>query len=216
MFDNNCLKRTALPNQNLPSQNETIPNKKLCTTNILENSISNYKCSNNCKTYINTLECKIKNLVSQNNKLKLENEILKKEKENLENELVSVSKRNVSGDQYLRNDNNELILKNSELTIENNNLKQNLSVSNKEIFERSIENLNPNLKVIINSAIENAERPPHGKRYNNNLKTIALGTFFLSPMIYRHLKNDLDWPSTTTLHEFTKEWPNSPGLKKIS
>ncbi len=48
------------------------------------------------------------------------------------------------------------------------------------------------------------------------LKTIALGVFFLSPVAYRHLKHQLDFPSESTLENFVTDWPRFPGCTQSS
>ncbi|XP_049316747.1 uncharacterized protein LOC125779428 [Bactrocera dorsalis] len=44
----------------------------------------------------------------------------------------------------------------------------------------------PQLGACIRSSFINSNRRTHGRRYDNFLKTIALGVFFLSPVAYRH------------------------------
>lgn len=101
--------------------------------------------------------------------------------------------------------------------MQNNNLiakiNENLQTSEEEIFENKIKNLNSNFREIIQNGIKNAEKPPKGKRYSQKIKSIALETYFLSPMCYRHIRADLDWPDPRTLSEFVTDWPKSPGLK---
>lgn len=130
--------------------------------NILENNSQNLKC--NCvfsfKSYIHSLEKRIKNLIDENNTLKSENVNLKKERDKMQIEVLG-------------NTNNS-----SQLTREISILKEKYRKTEEEILENYIKELNSNLKIIIKNAVKSAGRPSSGKRYDPKLKTIALGTYF--------------------------------------
>ncbi|XP_037930847.1 uncharacterized protein LOC119665688 [Teleopsis dalmanni] len=64
--------------------------------------------------------------------------------------------------------------------------------------------------------LENCSRLPNGCRYNTQLKTIALGVYFLSPLTYRHLRQSFNWPCERTLRNFVQSWPKSPGCTHSS
>ena len=80
-------------------------------------------------------------------------------------------------------------------------------------FMKSLDKISPALSSYVENVFLNAYIPPHGRRYNNFLKTLALSVYFLSPLSYKHLKNDFNWPSIKTLQRFIKTWPSGPGLE---
>lgn len=185
-----------------------------------KNNNSNNKCSSCCsfKYYIKSLECTNKKLDLENISLKEEINALKREKEEQDNNILLMKCINEhSGKKILEKQIGILKDINSNLIKQVNKLQNDIleNSKNKEnYFDKKIQNLSENLKIIIKNAIENAGKCSYAKRYSTEVKTVALATYFLSPLSYRNLKVDMDWPDARTLQEFTSEWPKTPGLNR--
>ncbi|XP_041982493.1 uncharacterized protein LOC121735658 [Aricia agestis] len=68
------------------------------------------------------------------------------------------------------------------------------------------------LKSIVENAVKNYKKAPHGKRWQPQNKTYALSIFKRSPKAYRYLQKMLPLPSTRSLQRLLKEIPMEPGI----
>lgn len=223
MVSNTNLVNTAIPNQNLYcyQENESInnenslmdssPPKKSCVADLTSNTV---KCSCNLSftSYIKSLKEKVKDLENENLNLNQQNISLKKERDEIETKLLNIDKIGKSKTDIIKY--KILSTNNKKILLENVRLKREIRSSHSKIFEKQIEKLKPNLKIIIKNAIHNSDRRSNGKRYSDEIKTIALGAYFLSPMCYRYIREDLELPEKRVLLDFVSSWPKSPGLKK--
>ena len=71
--------------------------------------------------------------------------------------------------------------------------------------------LPPHIAACVRNSLANNNRNLLGNKYDRELKAIALGAHFLSPLAYRYLKPYFNWPSPRTLTQFIQSWPRSPG-----
>jgi len=69
----------------------------------------------------------------------------------------------------------------------------------------------PSVLTIVKSHLMCKTRNPHGYRYTNDMKQLALIIYFLGPAVYRFLKNALNLSSVRTLRRVTSKYELIPG-----
>lgn len=74
------------------------------------------------------------------------------------------------------------------------------------------QHLSPAVLTIVKSNLMCKTRNPHGYRYTNDMKQLALTIYFLGPSVYRFLKSILSLPSVRTLRRVTSKYELIPGL----
>lgn len=74
------------------------------------------------------------------------------------------------------------------------------------------QHLSPSVLTIVKSHMLCKTRNPHGYRYTNDMKQLALTIYFLGPSVYRFLKSTLSLPSVRTLRRVTSKYDLIPGL----
>lgn len=74
------------------------------------------------------------------------------------------------------------------------------------------QHLSPSVLTIVKSHMMCKTRNPHGYRYTNDMKQLALTIYFLGPSVYRFLKSTLSLPSVRTLRRVTSKYDLIPGL----
>lgn len=72
--------------------------------------------------------------------------------------------------------------------------------------------LSPSILMIVKSHMSWKLNNPHGDRYSNNFKRLALTVYFLGPVIYRFLKKTFGLPTIRTLKRVTSTYELTPGL----
>ncbi|KAE9524069.1 hypothetical protein AGLY_015550 [Aphis glycines] len=77
------------------------------------------------------------------------------------------------------------------------------------------QHLSPAVLTIVKSNLMRKTRNPHGYRYTNDMKQLALTIYFLGQSVYRFLKSILSLPSVRTLRKVTSKYELIPGGNNV-
>jgi len=105
---------------------------------------------------------------------------------------------------------------NLEKQVETLSLKVVESIHSVDHFKEVCDaHLPPNLSMIIKSFVNLAKKNPHGYRYSNEVKQLALTIYFFGPRAYAFLKTIFQLSSIRTLRRVTEKYEIVSGLNDI-